>query len=143
MNKTFNTDFENTRTITITGDINQPTISIYRGSEYTFNFNLYDNYETDSQTITKQLSGNWGWEAYIGRLYGVSASPVISSTNFNNNLSAGLISVTFDASVSTLAVDMGSETFVNYAMDIWSRSGVDNVLVLQADLTFNNIAVEP
>ena len=142
-NKIYFADFENTRFITTSGDVIEPTINFYRGSEYNFTAKVLENYNS---TNFIDLSGNTDFTCFIGRLYGVSASPVISSTSFNDDLSAisnGILQFSFDASVSSLAVDMNSQYSQDYEIEVWSRSGVNNVLILQSPITITNIAVDP
>lgn len=151
MAKTYFADFENSRFISTSGDIVEPSITFYRGSEYSFVAKVAQNYETSTFSNTAintfvDLSGNTDFACYIGRYYGISAMPVVSSTSFNTDisaLSAGILEFSFDASVSALATDMNTLYSQDYEIEIWSRSGVNNVLILQSPVTIGNIAVDP
>lgn len=145
--KNFIIDADNATFISITGSLTQPDINFYRGTEYILNFNVYPDYNALSGT-GYDLTSATNFCAYIGSQYGISASPLVVSTEFNAlsdwsmvSLSAGRISCKLNTVSNNLYYDLCASASKPYVLEVWYTNYYSSSSILvQNDITIKNIA---
>lgn len=131
---------DESRVIQVAGNAAPETISLYRGAEWLITITLT---KSTSDVAPYTLADGWDYAAYIGRLYGNDAAPILSITNQSKwntvgDPNNGILSVIIDATDAGLATDMAGAISREYIMEIIATNGAIQQVLCQSPINIIN-----